>query len=103
MNQTMLALSLGLGGMVAAANLAFGAPQCDTRERVLQLLADRHNKTRRAVGLAGDSAVMEPFAADATGTWSITLTRPDGRICLMVSGSTYEPVTEDLPAKGNPA
>ena len=59
MNQTMFALSLGLGGMIAAADVAFGAPQCDARDRVLQLLADRFGETRRAVGIAGETAVME--------------------------------------------
>jgi hypothetical protein len=31
------------------------------------------------------------------------MTLPDGRMCLMASGSNYETVTEDLPARGNPA
>jgi hypothetical protein len=100
MNQTMFALSLGLGGMIAAADVAFGAPQCDARDRVLQLLADRFGETRRAVGIAGETAVMELYAADDTGTWTITMTLPDGRMCRMASGSGYEDLREDLPAKG---
>ena len=103
MTQEMLALSLGLAGMLAAAQIAHSAPQCDSREAVTTLLADRYNETRRAIGIAGQSAVMELFAAEETGTWSITITLPDGRMCLMASGATYESVTEDLPAKGNPA
>ena len=103
MTRQMLALSLGLGAMLAAAQIAHSAPQCDSREVVTALLADRYNETRRALGIAGQSAVMELFAADTTGTWSITMTLPDGTMCLMASGSTYETVTEDLPAKGNPA
>jgi hypothetical protein len=31
------------------------------------------------------------------------MTLPDGTMCLMASGSNYEAVTEDLPAKGDPA
>ncbi len=100
MNQTMFALSLGLGGMLAAANAAFSAPQCDARDRVLDLLADRYGETRRSVGIAGEAAVMELYAADDTGTWTITMTLPDGRMCLMASGSGYEGVTEQRPAKG---
>lgn len=103
MNQTMFALSLGLGGMIAAADVAFGAPQCDTRERVVALLADRYGETRRAVGIAGQTAVMELFAAEATGTWSITMTLPDGQMCLMASGLNYETLAETLPARGDPA
>ncbi len=103
MTQQLFALSLGLGGMLAAAGIAHAAPQCDTRDTVTALLADRYGETRRLVGIAGEAAVMELFAADATGTWSITMTLPDGRMCLMASGSGYEAVTEELPAKGDPA
>jgi len=103
MTQQMFALSLGLGGMLAAAQIAHSAPQCDSRETVTALLADRYDETRRAIGIAGEAAVMELFAAETTGTWSITMTLPDGRMCLMASGSNYETVTEDLPASGSPA
>lgn len=103
MTPQMFALSLGLGAMLAAAQAAHSAPQCDSREAVTALLADRYGETRRALGIAGQAAVMELFAADATGTWSITLTLPDGRMCLMASGANYEAVTEDLPPKGAPA
>ncbi len=103
MTPQMFALSLGLAAMLAAADIAHGAPQCDSRETVTALLADRYGETRRALGIAGKAAVMELYAADTTGTWSITLTLPDGRMCLMASGSGYETVTEDLPAKGSPA
>ena len=103
MTHEMLALSLGLVAMLAAADIAHGAPQCDSREAVTALLVDRYGETRRAIGIAGQSAVMELYAAEATGTWSITLTLPDGRMCLMASGANYETVTEDLPAKGDPA
>lgn len=101
MSQTMLALSLGFGGVILATQIAFSAPQCDSRDRVTALLADRYNETRRALGLAGESAVMELFASDATGTWTITITLPDGQMCLMASGSGYEAVSDELPARGD--
>ena len=103
MSQQMFALSFGLAVVLAATQIAHSAPQCDSREAVTALLADRYNETRRAVGIAGQSAVMELFAAEDTGTWSITMTLPDGRMCLMASGSNYETVSEELPAKGDPA
>ena len=103
MTQEMFALSLGLAAMLAAADIAHSAPQCDSRETVTALLADRYDETRRALGIAGQAAVMELLAAEATGTWSITITLPDGRMCLMASGSNYEAVSEGLPARGDPA
>lgn len=102
MSQQLFALSFGLAAVLAASQIAHSAPQCDSREAVTSLLADRYNETRRAIGIAGQSAVMELFVAEETGTWSITVTLPDGQMCLVASGSNYEPVTE-APAKGDPA
>ncbi len=99
----MFALSLGLGGMLAAAQVAHSAPQCGSRETVTAFLADRDDEHLRSLGIAGQAAVMELFTAETTGTWSITITLPDGRMCLMASGSNYETVSEGLPAKGDPA
>ena len=48
MTPQMFALSLGLAAMLAAAQVAHSAPQCDSREAVTALLADRYGETRRA-------------------------------------------------------
>ncbi|MBA3911290.1 MAG: hypothetical protein C0524_15820 [Rhodobacter sp.] len=96
----MFALSLGFGGVILATQIAFANAQCDTRDKVTALLADRYGETRRAMGIAGTDAVMELFASDATGTWTIAITLADGQMCLMASGVGYEALTEDLPAKG---
>ena len=103
MSQQMFALSFGLAAVLAAAEIAHSAPQCDSREAVTALLAERYGETRRAVGIAGQSAMMELFASDDTGTWSITMTLPGGTMCLMASGLNYETVAEELPASGDPA
>jgi hypothetical protein len=100
MTQPLFALSLGFGGVILATQIAFSAPQCGSRDQVTALLADRYGETRRALGMAGEAAVMELYASDQTGTWTITLTLPDGQMCLMASGAGYEALTEELPARG---
>jgi hypothetical protein len=101
MTKNLFALSLGFGGVILATQIAHSGPQCDSRAVVTAFLADRYGETRRAFGLAGEAAVMELFAADATGTWSITMTLPDGRMCLMASGTGFG--TEAPPIAGDPA
>jgi hypothetical protein len=98
MTHPIFALSLGFGGVILATQIAYSNPQCDARAAVTALLADRYGETRRAIGIAGEAAVMELFASDATGTWTITMTLPDGRMCLMASGAGYEALAEGLPA-----
>lgn len=101
MTHPMLALSLGFGGVILATQIAFSNPQCGSRDQVTTLLADRYGETRRAVGLAGQAAVMELFASEATGTWTITFTLPDGQMCLVASGAGFETLVEELPARGS--
>jgi hypothetical protein len=98
MTHPIFALSLGFGGVILATQIAYSNPQCDARAAVTALLADRYGETRRAIGIAGEAAVMELFASDATGIWTITMTLPDGRMCLMASGAGYEALAERLPA-----
>ncbi len=104
MQQMFFALSLGFAGLVSAthAGLAQSA-QCAARDTVMAHLADKYGETRRGIGLAGQGAVMEVYAADATGTWTILMTLPNGTSCMIASGQGYETVTEELPAKGEPA
>lgn len=77
--------------------------QCGPREMVLAHLASKYSETRRSVGLAANNMVMEVFASEETGSWTITVTSAQGVTCLVASGQNFQPVQEDLPAKGSPA
>ena len=97
----MTRLALPLFAALCAATPAVAAPQCAPRPQVLEVLADRYGEGRRAIGLAADGSVMEIFAS-ASGTWSLTVTLPDGRTCLVASGSAFEAMDETPPA-GTPS
>jgi hypothetical protein len=98
--RTLMALSLGFGGVILATDIARANPHCGPREVVLSTLADRYGETRRSLGIAGQTQMMELFASDETGTWTITLTMPDGVTCMMASGQGFQSVNDPLPAKG---
>jgi hypothetical protein len=104
MQQMFFALSLGFAGVVLAGHAAFSqTARCAPRDTVTGSLADTYGETRRGIDLAGQGAVMEVYAADATGTWTILMTLPNGMSCMIASGQGYEAVTDDLPARGDPA
>lgn len=42
-----------------------------------------------ATGLASAGQVVEVFASETTGTWTITVTRPDGTACLVATGEHF--------------
>lgn len=102
MERMLFALSLGFVGVILATQAGFAA-QCGPRDAVLAQLADRWGETRRSVGLAAGQQVMEVFASAETGTWTIIVTLPDGRSCLVASGEGFEALSPEQPAKGRPA
>lgn len=83
--------------------LAAMAQNCGPRDAVLATLSGQYGEVRQGLGLAGPSGVVEVFASAATGTWTITLTRPDGLTCLVASGDHYQSESGELPVPGNPA
>jgi hypothetical protein len=42
------------------------------------------------MGLHQSDAVMEIYASEETGTWTILVTRPDGQACLIAAGRMWE-------------
>ncbi len=87
---------MGLGIMVLAAQQV-QAQNCAPREDIIQRLAETYGETRRGIGIARQGSVMEVYASDSSGSWTITVTLPDGVTCLIASGQAYEDVTEALP------
>ena len=103
MKQKFLALSLGVGAMILAAQHAFAQQNnnCADRERVVERLASAYGESRQSIGLAPKNSVVEVFASLETGTWTITVTTPAGVTCLVASGQSFESTPGDLtPAKG---
>jgi len=74
--------------------LPYGRQEIDNtdREAVLRALTDRYGETVRAMGLAGTTRMVEVFASEATGSWTITVTTPDGVTCLIASGEAFEAI-----------
>ncbi|MGO4914074.1 hypothetical protein [Pseudogemmobacter sp. W21_MBD1_M6] len=99
MKQQFILLSFGFGALILATGHAFAQPldRCADRAHVLSRLADAYGETRQSIGLASNNSVLETFASATTGTWTITVTSPDGTTCLVASGRAFETLA------GNPA
>ena len=103
MKTQLMTLSLGVGALLLATNHAFAQQHrnCAERERVVSRLAEGFGETRQVMGLGANNSVVEMYASQETGTWTITITTPNGRTCLVASGQAFEAVMEELtPAKG---
>ncbi|UWQ18025.1 hypothetical protein [Jannaschia sp. M317] len=69
---------------------------CGPRGTVVERLSSHFGETRRGIGLARQNRVVEVFASDASGSWTITITLPDGNTCLVASGQAWEDRMDDL-------
>ena len=82
---------------------AQGARNCAPRDQVVARLAEGYGETRQSIGLGANKSVIEVFASDETGSWTITMTAPNGITCLMASGQAFEMLAESLPTQSNDA
>ena len=100
----MLKITLGLAAMALTAGQASAQGRnCAPREVVVERLAEKYGESRQSIGLGGQGMVMETFASAESGTWTITVTMPNGLTCLMASGQSYEALAEALPSTDNDA
>ncbi|KAF0677346.1 hypothetical protein [Profundibacterium mesophilum] len=104
MTRSLFALSLGFGLAAVAAQDVFAEPRraCAKRPVVLEALSARFGKARQSIALVNGGMVMEIFAGPR-GTWTATITRPDGTTCIIAAGTAYERVDEEPVPHGAPA
>lgn len=94
MKDIFVKATMGLGLLVLAAEKAAAQnTNCAPRPRVIDRLTNTFSETRQAIGLGGDNAVIEVFAAPS-GTWTIIVTFTNGQTCLVASGQAYETIAE---------
>ena len=89
--------TLAGAALVLTANIASAQQSsCGPRDDVVERLSTKYGETRRGIGIGKNNRVMEVFASDTTGSWTITVTLPNGRMCLIASGQAWEDRMDDL-------
>ncbi len=96
-------LAMGATTLILAATQlpAQSARHCAPRDVVVERLAEKYGESRQSIGLGGNNSLVEVFASPDTGSWTITMTMPNGVTCLMATGRAYETLADALPAKGD--
>ena len=72
---------------------------CAARAEVVAKLAQRFGETLRSVGLQRTDGLVEIYASETTGTWTILVTRPDGMSCLLAAGELWEEEPKAVPGE----
>lgn len=101
MIKQLLAAGAALG--IVSTGFPALAANCANRSMVVERLQSKYNERLAAGGLQeiGEShAIVEVWASQKTGTFTVMLTRPDGTTCVMATGTdwhqvSFEPVSGD--------
>ena len=97
---TTAVLILGLAAI--APTPASAQVACGSRDAVVAKLSEKYGEVRRGGGLAGPTAIFEIWASEATGSWTILKTTPNGLACVMAVGDGWhDDANEAIPA-GDP-
>lgn len=75
---------------VALPQAALADPMCSDRQSIVGYLADQHGELPVAAGLANNGGAVEVLASDQGATWTILITMPDGRTCMMAAGHGWQ-------------
>jgi hypothetical protein len=68
---------------------------CAPREEALRVLVETYGEARQSGGLAMNGGLVETWGNPASGTWTITATRPDGQTCIIVAGVAFQTFNDD--------
>lgn len=102
MYSRVFASALAIGLIAAPASDAAAEIRCAAHELVSDALAQQYGEVRKGLGLQGETSLLELWASDDTGTWTILLTRPDGTTCILASGIHWQRI-ESAALPGDPA
>ena len=81
--------------LLCLAGDAAGQGRCDSRERLIALLAERYRETLIALGVDGGGGLIEVLAAADGSTWTIVITSPQGRSCMVAAGEGWRAVLRE--------
>lgn len=72
-----------------APSVLFAQSNCADRERVVQSLSASYGESFAGGGLQNAQQIIEVWYSEEKGTWTILMTRADGRSCIMASGTNW--------------
>ena len=83
-----------IAAVLIATSLALPASAqsvCGERNKFLEHLGSNFQEGPIAMGLVSDGSVLEVLSSKK-GSWTIIVTRPDGKSCVVAAGESWEDV-----------
>ena len=85
-------LGTGLSAGLILASLPAYAGNCANRDQVVERLKTRYSESFTGGGLQASrtrSSVVEVWASEETGTFTVILTTPEGMACIVATGTDW--------------
>ncbi len=89
MYKRVLTAALVFGMVATAPPVAHAQLSCGDRKSMVEQLSRAYGEARKGAGLAGQTALFEIWASNATGTWTILKTTPNGVACVIAVGENW--------------
>ncbi|MDW4498657.1 hypothetical protein R5H30_11740 [Sulfitobacter sp. D35] len=67
----------------------FAAIRCAPRDLIVERLESRYEEHAKGAGLQTDTRLIELWSSKGGATWTILLTTPDGRTCILAAGEHW--------------
>ncbi len=82
---------LVVAALALAPTVLFAQQQnnCAERQHVVKKLESGYGEVFAGGGLQNTSRVFEVWFSEDKGTWTILMTRADGKTCIMASGTNW--------------
>ncbi len=89
MYKRVLTAALVFGMLATAPPAAHAQLSCGARNAMVEQLSRTYGEIRKGAGLAGQTALFEIWASNATGSWTILKTTPNGIACVIAVGENW--------------
>lgn len=91
----LLAISVSIPAAPAVAQDRNSPPHaalttCGERKEVASYLRQTFDEVPVSYGLQRDGRMVQIFASERSGTWTIVATTPDGVSCIMAAGEAWQ-------------
>ncbi len=84
----VIAVSFLLGATLDSQH-AFAQQVCGLHTDIVKNLAKIHSEIPQAIGISSEGALLE-ILVSSTGTWTILVTDPSRKTCLVANGQDWE-------------
>ncbi len=84
------AAALALSALLSLGSEASAQTVCLPHIEVAKQLGSLHSEVPVALGLADNGNVLEVFSTGDGSTWTIVMTMPSGKACLVAAGEAWE-------------